>query len=297
MKRLGFLALGLSTLVAGCSVESKDDFEPLPGDVCARQHAETTSDGYDVVVCEELYAEAPLVHLPKTEEGHAYAGIVGTGFVTADGASPSGGSIAPEDKRHGVALYEVELDGNRVTDYRPVLVFEQALLLKPFLGNVFEGTISRGAGEQGFVFEPSLPVRLKVLADAPTKAADGTYEARAVIENLDQAISGSDGSCLPALTSYGDEAPFAAGTTLEILLERAPSMHEFGDDHVLIAFSDGRDLHGSLMAAEWYRGPIDIVRNTLSPTGTYQGRGHGSPGSLPSVDLDPASGGGEACSE
>lgn len=294
MKRLGLIFGIMGTLLTGCGTD--DGVNPLPGDVCARQHDETTGDGHDIVVCDELYAEAPYVHLPEAGDGHAYAGIVGKRFVTTSGATHSGGDIAAEDTRHGVALYDLTLDGDAVEDFRPVLVFDDALFLKPFQGHSFEGTISRGEGPNEYAFDPSLPVRVKILTDAPVKADDGMLEARAVIENLTEAVTASDGSCMPALSSYGTEAPFPEGTELEILVRRMPSMHEFGDDHFTMSFSDGNELQGSLMAPQWYRGPIDVVLGTHAPAGTYSGRGHGSPGSLPSVDLEPVSGGGDVCS-
>jgi hypothetical protein len=50
-----------------------------------------------------------------------------------------------------------------------------------------------------------------------------------------------------------------------------------------------------MMAAQWYRGPIDLVRGTLEPSGTYEGFGHGSPGSIPEFTLEAVEAGGQAC--
>jgi hypothetical protein len=300
MRWLQSWVFGAGTLLAACGGAAGSDHldptpsGPVPADLCAVQHDQ---DG--IAVCDQLYAEAPFVHLPAASATRVIAGLQNAGFVTADGASYaySGNLIGPdpEAKRHAVALYELELSGGSVTSFRPVLLFSEALFVKPFMGHAFEGSISQRDGQQ-YAFDATLPVRVEILdelIDPPSSGA--TYQARVRLANLDSGVTAADGSCMPALTSYGAEAPFAAGATVTLGVSRAPWMHGLGDDELVFElFVDGVSA-GSMMAAAWYRGPIDLVRGTLAPAGTYDGVGHGSPGSIPSLTLEPVEAGGQVC--
>lgn len=296
MKRLGLGLLGmLAASLAGCSATAS--FDPLPSDVCAKQHTSKTTEGDEIVVCDALYTEAPFVHLPALGKDRAFAGIAGRSFVTADGTAYVATGIGSEDKRHAVALYEVALDGDVATDFQPVLQFDESTFLAPFLGRSFEGVIARGTGNDTWADEPSLPVRIDVQA-APIDGGSehATYEARATIGNLGASVTASDGSCMPSLASYGAEAPFQAGTNVELGLYRVASMHDFGDDHFVMVWTIDGEFGGTLMGPQWYRGPIDIVRGKLGPDVEYEGMGHGTPGAIPGMNLQAANvAAGEAC--
>ena len=143
MQRLGLWVFGMSALIGGCAGNGGEgSVDPLPDDVCATQHRETTSDGHDVVVCDALYTQAPFVHLPKLDSGKAFAGIVMNSYVTVDGASYGAPTSEAEMTRHGVALYELELDGTKVSSATPVILFDESLFMAPFMGHSFEGMIS-----------------------------------------------------------------------------------------------------------------------------------------------------------
>jgi len=167
------------------------------------------------------------------------------------------------------------------------------------MGRSFEGTIARGTGKDSWAYDPSLPVRIDVQAAPVTGSGDGTtYEARATIANLGSGVISRDGSCMPSLESYGDEAPFAAGSTVELAIHRVPSMHDFGDDHLVMVWTVDGNFDGTLMAPGWYRGPLDVVRGTLSMDAEYEGMGHGTPGAIPELNLEQAAvTGGEVCSQ
>ncbi|HEX6764838.1 MAG TPA: hypothetical protein VF103_05155, partial [Polyangiaceae bacterium] len=144
--------------------------------------------------------------------------------------------------------------------------------------------------------EASLPVRVEFHADAADEPKSGNdAESVATIANLEGAVTASDGSCMPALSSYGDEAPFPTGTSVELRGFRSPSMHHYGDDEfVFLWLVDGED-DGTMMAPTWYRSPIDFAQDTAAPSGLYQGFGHGTPGAIPQFDIEMVDGGGEPC--
>ncbi len=288
MRTISFFMMG--ALLAGCS-----GFDDLPSDVCQKQHTEDTSDG-EIIVCDELYSEAPYVHLPKSESDHAYAGIENGKFRTADGKTFSGVDEGAEMKRHGSALYEVMLDGNSVTDYRPVVKFKDSLFLAPFSSRAAEGTISRRTGAGEWATETSLAVRVVFEAELTnTESSGNAVSVVTRIENMDEAVTASDGSCMPALTSYGDESTFPSGAVVEYRGYRVPSMHHFGDDQFVFLMRLDNEDSGTLMNPTWYRGPIDLARGTIDPSGTYSGVPHGTPSGMPALDIEPVTGGGEPC--
>jgi hypothetical protein len=89
MKTPGFVMMG--ALLGGCS----GGFDDVPSDLCKKQHM----DG-EMAVCDELYAEAPHIHLPKDESDRVFAGIDGSKFVTAQGKSYPVSDTNAEMKRH-----------------------------------------------------------------------------------------------------------------------------------------------------------------------------------------------------
>ncbi len=58
---------------------------PLDFEYCAEQHTETTG-GHEVVVCDELFSEAPFVHLSRIHQHErAIAGLQSPAFITVAG--------------------------------------------------------------------------------------------------------------------------------------------------------------------------------------------------------------------
>jgi hypothetical protein len=285
--------------MVGCGSDSDDDPTPNPApldfEYCAEQHTETTG-GHEVVVCDELFSEAPFVHLPESTSTSVIAGLQESAFITVAGETfghqQEGTREDPEQDRHAIALYELTLEGGKLESFRPVVLFDEAIFVEPFMNRAFEGTVSRRDGEE-FTDETTLPVRVE-LSDESTDSDLG-FSATGTIANLHEGVTAADGSCMPALSGYGDEAPFAEGVSVELVAGRAPWMHGNNDDEfVFDIIVDGTSI-GTLMAPAWYRGPIDLVRDTLTPSGTYEGIGHGTPGAIPQLTLEQIDEGGEPC--
>jgi hypothetical protein len=269
-------------------------------DICAQQQSLRTTDGHDVILCEALYAQVPRIRLPTPALDRTYAVITADSFLTTDGHSypraRDGGSDT-EMRRHASALYTLHIQNGKVESFRPAILFEEALFLAPLIGQSFEGLISARNSNGRYELIPTLPIRLQITAETytgPAKPAS-LYTVKAKITNFSQALTASDGTCMPALRSQGARMPFASDEGLTLLMGRVPSMHAFGDNELVIEILNGGTSLGSLMSIEWFFTPLDLIRNTLGLTGTYSGVGHGTPGSIPMMELKAALGGGKAC--
>ena len=62
----------------------------------------------------------------------------------------------------------------------------------------------------------------------PTPSDPSAYAARTTDGFV--TVAASDGKCIPALSSYGSQAPFDAGSEVLLAIGRVPSMHTFRDD-------------------------------------------------------------------
>jgi hypothetical protein len=262
---------------------------------CAAAHMEN-----DVTICDALYDEAPLVHLPDSDDTHAYAAIRGTSFVTPEGDTyPYAANMIGEDPeihRHALAIYELTLAGGQVKSFKPAIMFDESVFVAPFMGQAFEGKISNRDSNGQFSMDGTLPVRVEILSEIVTPLDTGfAYEAKAVITNLDKAVKASDGTCMPALSSNGAQAPFDAGAVVTLGAGRSPSMHNFGDDEFVFSVTVNGTANGTMMNDTWYRGPVDLIEDTLAASGTYNGFGHGSPGSIVALNITPVKGGGGDC--
>lgn len=294
MPIMGYTAGDLGDLVLSEAADA--------GNICARERIQRTGDGAEVVFCEALFDQPPRVRLPAATASSAYAAMTPDAFVTAAGAvypHTLRNSAGLEMRRHASALYEIKIQGGKLESFRPAVLFAESLFLAPLMGKTFEGLVSKRTGAGRFEFAPSLPVRLHISA-GPYEGGSGDdsgYQVRAVIANLTAPIKAADGACMPSLSSYGSEAPFAAGGEALILVGRVPSMHSFGDDELVFSLSAGGAWMGTLMSPAWFFTPLDLVKNALAPSGVYTGVGHGTPGSIPSLTLRLVSGGGGACSD
>lgn len=103
----------------------------------------------------------------------------------------------------------LRLDRDEVTAFSPVIVFDEAIFLKPFGTGPVEGAISRRlVAEPGtYEAEPSLPLLATMALDARKGQLTVT------ITNATQSESASDGSCLPALVMRGKRIPSKARRT------------------------------------------------------------------------------------
>lgn len=294
------LAMAITSYTAGDLGDLILSATDQDGSICARQRNQRTSDGFDVVFCEALFDQAPRVRLPAATAASAYAAMTSDAFVTESGLSfphTLGNSADPERIRHASALYDIKIRDGKLESFRPAIVFAESLFMAPLMGKAFDGLISKRTEANRYDLTPSLPVRVHILTGQYQGEPNGAsnFQVKAAIANLAGPVTASDGACMPSLSSHGNQAPFAPGAEVFFQVGRVPSMHVFGDDELVFTLYAGGGWSGSLMSTEWFFTPLDLVKNALTPTGTYGGVGHGAPGTIPMLSLQPASGGGEAC--
>lgn len=271
-------------------------------DVCAQQQNMRTPDGHEVILCEALYAQAPRIQLPSPPPSTVYAMMTADAFITTDGLTftrARSNEIDAEIRRHASALYAITIQNGQVASFRPAILFHEALFIAPLIGRTFEGFISAKTSNGRYEPIPSLPIRLQITSEpytGPIKPASA-YSVKAKITNYNQALTASDGSCMPSLRSHGPQAPFASDEGPTLLIGRVPSMHAFGDNELVIEILEGGTSLGSLMSVEWFFTPLDLLHNTLAVTGTYSGVGHGTPGYIPMLELQAVTSGGITCNE
>jgi hypothetical protein len=295
------LVLAIASYTAGNLGDLVLSADPEGGGVCARQRTGRTSDGFEVVFCEALFDQPPRVHLPVAAAPYAYAGMASNAFVTVAGESyphASSGPSDPEISRHASALYEIGIRNGKVESFRPAIVFAESLFMAPLMGKAFDGFISKRTDAAHYELKPSLPIRMQILAERFQGGlkSPSAFPVRTAIVNLAAPVRAADGTCMPALSSYGPEAPFDPGSDILVPVGRHPSMHAFGDDETVFHLVKAGKEAGSVMSVEWFFTPLDLARNTLAPSGTYTGVGHGTPGAIPMLELNAVSGGGGACS-
>jgi hypothetical protein len=271
---------------------------PGEGSVCLKQRSDTAGGGS--LFCGALFDQDPRVHLPASLPGTAYAAASGDAFVAIGGGPyplPPASELGPEMRRHASVLYEIKIQDGKVAAFRPAVVFDEALFLAPLMGRSFEGSISKRLGTGRFEGIPTLPVRVRISAERYQGSADpaSPFQLKAGIANLASGVTAADGSCMPALSASGSQAPFPAGAEVILPVGRVQSMHGYGDDEFVFELYAGDALMGSLMARQWFFGPLDLVKGPLVVSGAYAGVGHGSPGTIPYLELKPVDGGGAPC--
>ncbi len=80
-----------------------------------------------------------------------------------------------------------------------------------------------------------------------------------------------------------------------LFAQRVPSMHGWGEDHLIFELEVDGDPLGSTMGGAWCAGPDALLVEGFSLPDTHDAMGHGAPGSIPQLRLQMASSGGDAC--
>lgn len=282
--------------------DSADAFVDLV--VCPTQHDETLN-GMRIVVCDEAFDTAPLVHLPADTtsgdidtiygglggaSGAATAAFLGRGFEVALTSEPSWLAAETETTppRYASYLYRAHRRGSEVLDATPIVRIEGTVLSRLLAGLELEGLASRRIAEGNYtVATQDVPIRIHLDTDVTT-GVHGT------IDNAAASVTASDGACMPSLASLGEQSPIFGRDDGHVTIARYPAMHAPFDDVFIFAWSSG-DPGGMNMGGGLYVAPADLVQSTAPVLTDASNAPHGNPTSGPSATLTVVHGGGTPC--
>lgn len=196
------LLLGLLLALGGCADDSDHAARPLPQGVCPMESEGGTSDGDPVTICEQIFEEAPFVHLPKDDRKSSQQtihGVIELDIENADSAWSIGGARLIDSELEALELVDGDgkpldetsplmadnhLPSNRVhyllyeakgkksgttfqlSRLRPIVMVTGHALDGRFLG-AWEGTMSGytgdGNGDDSWSTDDNVPVRLEMV--------------------------------------------------------------------------------------------------------------------------------------
>jgi len=291
--------------------------------VCARQSTEVSGAG-TVTVCEESFAQAPLVRLPADTDvagGRLVYGGVGrdpSGELSFRGRGVSF-AIPPStpwldeesrsgDVRYGYFLYRAQVRGNTVESVTRVVRVDDRVFQRMLAGRLYEGVISPrtidSAGDVRFAWDMQtigLRIRLDDTPQPDEQDRNSGYPRYALlgrIENATQGVRASDGGCLPSLASFGTQNPLFGATpgagADRVSVMRHVNMHGGKDDVFTLDWpagaSQGNNMGGGLFVATW-----ELIQPTAPTLEGADSTPHGTPWGGPSATLHGADGGGAIC--
>ncbi|MFO0617188.1 MAG: hypothetical protein U0414_31615 [Polyangiaceae bacterium] len=278
-------------------------------EACAKQHPSG-----DVLICDEAFDTTPFVHLPEPTLGEDYMAMIGCDhFVDRDGAihyraaslpplcdDPDTGGGNAEAAGHAFSLYRTRLDAKgAVTAFTRKLVIDEKNILRPLVNASADGSISAKKADGTFDLAPTLPIRVRFGEPSVLEAKDdGTtiYSLAGSVENFSAGALAANGTCSPPLSLAGEANPFGGATEVVIRFYRVPSMHGAGDDEGVVEYFVGGTSVGSAMDPAWFSPTSLLISTTPNPPlAEYSGIGHGTPGSIPTLNLKVVTQGGGPC--
>jgi hypothetical protein len=171
----------------------------------------------------------------------------------------------------------------------------------------WEGTlpsrVAHGTGMHLFDASKSVPFRVSFTrvdshASHFRKWTDGSlpdgdaYTVEGTVDNWSKAVTGSDGKCIPALTSMGAKNPLAGATSPKVSLARIAGMHFPGDDEHVLTLPAGAQGWSPTTMGSFGRFRMsdflssDVAHGTMFP--------HGMPTGA-QLSLGAVQGGGDEC--
>jgi hypothetical protein len=281
-------------------------------------------NGAMITVCDQAYADPPYVRPPadaiSSGNGVVYGGVedlpggLAASFATRTdrftwqtaptwlAAESQGGGI-----RYGDLIYLAHVQGGMVQSVDPAIRIDDRVFSRLLANRAYEGLMSpRDTSMSGLSFDyahHTVPLRIKLDA-APQDTAQPSgstgyaqYALLGHVENATAAVKGSDGGCIPALTSLGNANPLglATGSGDVITIVRQPNMHGNHDDVFVFFWPDGTTPSGNNMGTGLFISTAALLRSAppdVSEAGSFP---HGTPSLGPSADLTQVEGGGGPC--
>jgi hypothetical protein len=200
-----------------------------------------------------------------------------------------------------------EVPSLHVTEARPVILIRGEAIDTALLGP-WEGTVSARSGPDSWSEQDRVPVRITFTAVEPIEdmsewddpavtLPDGErFTMVGTIENFTTPALASDGTCLPALSSLGQQNPYSGAAEGEVRMFRFPGMHLPGDHVLVLSYPPGTTgLGGDGMTGLRALHPAAFLQSAPSDDWTFLSiYPHGTPNGH-RVDLRPVQGGGGGC--
>lgn len=260
------------TTLAGCSTQ------PQTADLSKACASVAKVNGK--LTCTAAFTTGKALRLPTSG---AVVGAVerdGKTFLTADGKQLHMNSDVSKqilkNNAYATTVYEADVSGSTVTEVRAALTIPNSVILSSvFGGKILTGSISPYDGaDTGYDEQNTLPVAIQFEQHTSGNSLTGT------IVNAKEATRLADGTCLPALTTYGAKNPMQGDFTSRIGIDRQPSMHADFDDELELEWA--RSSSG--MGQSFFPSVATLMGG--DPIGaTWQVAQHGTPSAGPGLDL------------
>ncbi|MBK8169578.1 MAG: hypothetical protein IPK60_04450 [Sandaracinaceae bacterium] len=304
-------------------VDAGVDAGPIAPPYCATEHQETLAGGVMVTVCDVAFDSPPFVHLPVDTSAEGYDRPYGA--FTHDAKSNAlvfrtrtqdyeidttqawvQAESMSDSLRYAYFIYVANAIGTTVNSVTPVVRIDDRVFQRMLAGRVYEGLAStRTDGDPpSFAFTGlDKPIRVRFEgAPEETSTDDSTgfprYAIHAVIENATSPVTAGNGSCLPALSSFGESNPLAdaAAPANDVRVLRHPNMHGAFDDVITWAWPVGTVPAGDNMGGGLYISPADLIVGAAPALNNASTSPQGNPASGPGAELFlVTAGGGESC--
>lgn len=253
---------------------------------CARQHEEG-----GMVVCDQLFEEAPYIRTPQDTPTWVYGAAASVEestrrkFVTTSAEYDFEEVFAVDDAcsiAYAYHLYRADISDGTARDLTPVLRVPDELFFTHWKGKTLRAGIGKRVGPDEFDYsDDGLTPAIVVLDDTTVSdspalddipGAEASVVLRGRVLNLTQPARIGQEACVGALSDLGEANPFYGISEISFELRRVPCMHGFFDDVVTVdLFPPGNNMgSGFVGVGDLLRGEVPMAGMT-SPHGVPWG--------------------------
>jgi len=199
-----------------------------------------------------------------------------------------------------------KLPAIKMTSVAPAILLEGKAIDGVML-RAWEGTVSQRTGDAKFDSTTRVPMRLSFSSlmqlsnlsvwNPGTTLKDGErYVAMGTVENFNQSVLGSDGTCLPSFSSLGSANPWLGATDPSVTFQRIAGMHFPGDQVNVLSYPKGTTgLTANGMGGLRVMHPGGLIQvDAQDEWNDIHIFPHAAPNGN-TVELHPVTGGGGAC--
>ena len=281
-------------------------------------HVRPPADAHPAKGASTLYLGADDHGLFTDRSGVQYQAVDAKGKALANTALPA--AMKMPSNRNLLYVYQVtgavgtytDPSGNKypsinISTIAPYILISESAFDTAF--TAWEGTVSKRKSASAFDPSKLAPIRISISSytaaraipvwDVVTKGLpDGAVDNLVgAIANFSSAVKGSDGKCIPALSSLGTANPFSGARSGAISMFRMATMHFPGDQVMVFEYPAGTTgLATSGMGGITILSPAGLLQDSAKDPfwGDQQINPHAAPNGHV-MHLHPVSGGGGGC--